>query len=276
MTVLVTGANRGLGLAFLKRLMASDVDGGVFFTVRSLPKGEATLQHLQGVSSDSCIRAKFEYLILDTSDPASISNLVVEIERRELKFDAVLLNAGIFIPAKIKGREVMESTLRTNLIGPTSLARALLTKSLIKERLVFVASSLGSFDLIQNLSTRQSLIDAVEGKSRETAVEDVWSRYMQEVLCGGKDEKWSMNFYGMSKLFLKLWAKAASHNEEWLPIKIVSCCPGWCRTDMTQGTAAPRDAQEGAETFYKVMCESIPFEKSGDFFLVDHWLSPTE
>ncbi len=37
-----------------------------------------------------------------------------------------------------------------------------------------------------------------------------------------------------------------------------ACCPGWCQTDMTKGTGAPKTADQGAET--PAMLVGLPFK----------------
>jgi len=47
-----------------------------------------------------------------------------------------------------------------------------------------------------------------------------------------------------------------------------SCCPGWCQTDLTRGTNAPKTADEGSATpiYLALLPSIIDPEKQGLFF----------
>ena len=267
MNLLVTGGNRGLGLAFLKRVATLRPETRVFFTVRTAENGEQTLENLQQTFLHQKISDRFSFMLLDTADAKSIADLVEEIKGRNIFFDAVLLNAGINIPTKILGQEVLDKTMQTNYIGPALLAEWLLEERLIRERLVLVAGWVGSLKLIRDPGIR-ALFSEIKEFDQLKALCD---RYMEEAFEADKGKLWPMNFYGMSKLFVKLWAKVASRQSAWSPVQFYSCCPGWCKTDMTAGTAAPRTAEQGAQTHYNVMFNEFPADKNGEYFQVDNW-----
>lgn len=107
-TVLITGANRGIGLEFARAYAADGWD--VIATARR-PDEAADLNGL-GV----------EVLPLDAADPASIAALAQQLGSRPI--DVMIANAGVMGPTRLDP-DGWTQTLITNSIGPTLLAAAL-------------------------------------------------------------------------------------------------------------------------------------------------------
>jgi len=138
-TVLITGANRGLGLEFARQYAA---DGwNVIATARN-PDGADELESLP-----------VETLALDVADPASVAALARSLEGRPI--DLLINNAGIF--PRVRGIEEIDfddygQTLVVNTIGPVRVTRALLPNLRASERktVVNITSRLGSIALTDN------------------------------------------------------------------------------------------------------------------------------
>lgn len=112
-TVLVTGANRGLGLELARQL--DEAGAEVIGTARNPEK------------ADDLRALGVRVVQLDVADPASVEAMAAELEG--VKIDAVLNNAGIF-----PQRESVEDTdpdvalkvYAVNTVGPLRVTRALL------------------------------------------------------------------------------------------------------------------------------------------------------
>lgn len=135
-TVLITGANRGLGLEFARQYAA---DGwNVIGTART--PGEA----------DELGELPVEVMQLDVTDQASVQALAKSLEGRPI--DLLINNAGIF-PRVNKIEEVnfddYSRTLAVNTLGPVRVTGALLPNLRGGEMktIVNITSSLGSIDL---------------------------------------------------------------------------------------------------------------------------------
>ena len=127
--VLITGANRGLGLEFARQYAH---DGWhVIGTARHPEKAEA----LHDVAH--------EVMALDMADSKSIEAFAAGLERRPI--DLLIANAGMYGPHTFDAAQWAE-TLRVNTIAPTELAIALkqhvLSGSL--KTMVALSSQLGS------------------------------------------------------------------------------------------------------------------------------------
>lgn len=134
-TVLITGANRGLGLEFAKQYAA---DGWHVIGTARTPAEADELKALD-----------VEVMQLDVADPDSISRLARELGDRPL--DLLINNAGIF-PRASTLAEVdfadVERTYRVNTLGPMRVTKALLPHLRRGESklIVSITSGLGSIE----------------------------------------------------------------------------------------------------------------------------------
>lgn len=106
-TVLITGANRGIGLEFARQYAAEGWD--VIATARR--PGEA----------DALIETGAETQTLDAADPSSITALAERFQGRSI--DLLIANAGVY-PQDLDA-DGWAAGFATNCIGPTLLAQAL-------------------------------------------------------------------------------------------------------------------------------------------------------
>jgi len=112
-TVLVTGANRGLGLEFVKQLQARGET--VIATARD-PEAARELR-------DTSVRVE----TLDTSDPASIAAFHQSLGDQPV--DLLLNNAGMGggrVGLEDEDFDAVETFLRVNAVGPLRLTQSLL------------------------------------------------------------------------------------------------------------------------------------------------------
>lgn len=112
-TVLVTGANRGIGLALVKKALENNADK-VYATYRS----ESNRSTLEALSE------RVVPIQLDLSDPASIEALAQAIT----ELDILVNNAGIFTGANLLDdtEAQLRNDLETNLFGTLAVTKALL------------------------------------------------------------------------------------------------------------------------------------------------------
>jgi NAD(P)-dependent dehydrogenase (short-subunit alcohol dehydrogenase family) len=118
-TILIAGANRGLGLEFARQYAA---DGAtVHATAREPAKAEALQTLAQKSGGRVIIHA------LDVADAASVAALKTALG--SVPLDIVIANAGIYGP-RLQGWDTMDfdgwaQTMAVNTIGPLRLAQAL-------------------------------------------------------------------------------------------------------------------------------------------------------
>ncbi|MEM9522904.1 MAG: SDR family NAD(P)-dependent oxidoreductase, partial [Pseudomonadota bacterium] len=113
-TVLITGANRGLGLEFCRQYSE---DGAQVIATARAPDNAAELKALD-----------VECRILDVADPASAESLVTDLEGRAI--DVLINNAGVMGDSTKSALDADLSEWQTafavNVLGPVIATRALL------------------------------------------------------------------------------------------------------------------------------------------------------
>jgi len=139
-TVLITGANRGIGRETTRQLVALGYH--VFAGVRSLEKGKSDLADLPTSPG------QVEVVVLDVTDPASVAAAAQDVATRLDHLDVLVNNAGIAAlpPLDRNSVENLRAVFETNLFGVFTVTRAflpLLQKS-PEPRIVNVSSGLGS------------------------------------------------------------------------------------------------------------------------------------
>lgn len=165
-TVLITGANRGLGLEFAKQYAA---DGwSVIATCRN-PIGVGELAEVEG---DIAVYG------LDVNNPPSLERFVADLDGRAI--DVLINNAGVYGPKGITAKDVTAEdwmpVMQTNMMAPLFLARALTDNVAKSER-----------KLIVNISSIMASIEKGAAgseyiyRSSKTGLNMVMACYAQEI-----------------------------------------------------------------------------------------------
>lgn len=140
LTTLITGANRGLGLAFAELYASSG--WRVFACCRNPAKAEKLLALAQRYP------ALISIFTLDVTKPADIKKLVDDLALASI--DVLINNAGIYGPSGLRFSYVTEDpwleVLRINTIAPLMVAQALVSNVATSQRRMIanISSSMGS------------------------------------------------------------------------------------------------------------------------------------
>ena len=145
--VLVTGGNRGIGLEFVRQLLARG--DRVVATCRH-PGKAAQLNALAGAHP-----GRLHVMPLDVAQPKSRAELLRELplvldERADGgpgRFDLLINNAGVLHSGERFGhveQAILEDSLRTNAVGPFLLAQALAPLLADGAKIANLSSQLGS------------------------------------------------------------------------------------------------------------------------------------
>lgn len=138
---LVTGANRGLGLEFVRQLLAR---GDTVLAACRKPDQADTLNGLVGDYPD-----RLQVLALDVTDPAHFPAFALETAKRLPALDCLINNAGV-LPAGERFGQLREAALAsafaTNCAGPLLLTQSLapLLAKGVEPRVLNISSVLGS------------------------------------------------------------------------------------------------------------------------------------
>ena len=144
-TVLITGANRGLGLGFTRHYLAAGCR--VFSTARK-PDQCAEFLELADTYGE-----RFNPVELDVGSEASVSSLAARLGKEDL--DLVINNAGHLADEGFGGwqAETFQAAISVNLVGPALVAQALVPLMKKGSMLINLSSGLASCGLNINPET---------------------------------------------------------------------------------------------------------------------------
>lgn len=142
MNILVTGANKGIGLEICRQL--AKAGHHVILSARSAERGEAAVKAL---AADGL---KVDFLLLDTSNEDSILRAARELKQRIKALNVLINNAAIldkWLGTILDSKAAdLRDTFITNALGPVLLTQALLPllEAGKPARVINVSSQLGS------------------------------------------------------------------------------------------------------------------------------------
>ena len=233
-TVLVTGANRGLGLEFAKQYAADGWE--VLATARELEQAK----ELQELAKK---HTKVKLLALDVLNEKSIQDFADELDGKPI--DILIHNSGIY---PREGQKIGEidyngwlTAFETNVFGPMRLTEALLRNVLASER-----------KQIATISTSMSSLRAVQDGS---------------VALAGTSYQ-----YRSSKTALNMAMSILAKELEPRGISVVLFDPGWVKTDMG-GPRAQLTPEESIGGMRKVLAGD-PKSIAGKFLGHDGAIRP--
>ena len=229
-TVLVTGANKGIGREVARRL--AELEMTVLVGARDRERGEAAVEGLRKTSRD------VHLVNLDVADEQSVARAAAEVAERFGKLDVLVNNAGIAVGAAAPSSqrvEAMRQIFATNVFGAVSVTQAflpLLEKS-PAARIVNVSSALGSLGLAADPESPIAQLGSLFG-------------------------------YAASKTALNAFTVRLAHELRDKRIKVNAACPGYVATDLNRHTG-PRSVEQGAEIVVRLA--TLPDDgPTGGFF----------
>jgi NAD(P)-dependent dehydrogenase (short-subunit alcohol dehydrogenase family) len=118
-TVLVTGANQGIGNATAVALAAKGAH--VVLVARNAEKGRAALAEVQAAGSGGA-----ELIVADLSSQEQVRRAAAELKANHRKLDVLVNNAGVYVPERHTTVDGLEETFALNHLGYFLLTRELL------------------------------------------------------------------------------------------------------------------------------------------------------
>lgn len=224
----VTGGNRGIGLAIAAELVARGLR--VIATSRDAGEGERAARSI-GAESHA----------LDVTSNASVDALAKDLAGG---VDVIVNNAGIALDGF--DAQIARRTVDTNFFGAVRVTDRLLPLARPGGRIVMISSGLGSLSSLgEALRDRFSAPDL--SRNDLTLLVEA---FVRDVGAGDHEKKgFPSSAYGVSKIAMNAFTRIVAREIAADPRRILinAACPGWVRTRMG-GTGAPRSPEDGAKT----------------------------
>lgn len=201
-TVLITGANKGIGFETARQLLQKGFY--VFLASRNMDKGLAAVEKLQSEGFTT-----IEAIQLDVVDSTSIRSAREIIGRKTSVLDVLINNAGInggsdpYTVLEASPQEYLDA-FNTNLVGTANVTQAFidLLRQSTEPRIVNLSTSVGSLSLQSNPS---------------------WPAY----------DYAKYGVYAISKAALNMYTIQLAYELRDTNFKVNAVCPGYTKTDFT-------------------------------------------
>ncbi|MET7965484.1 SDR family oxidoreductase [Micromonospora sp. NPDC005305] len=210
---LVTGANKGIGLATARQLGARGMT--VLVGARDAARGREAADKLRAEGADA------RFVPLEVTDAASVAAAAELVEREYGHLDVLVNNAGIIradgagLPSETT-LDTLREVYETNVFGVVAVTNALLPllRRAPAARIVNVSSEVGSIAVMTDPEGALFALTSIPYPSSKTALNMVTAMYAKEL--------------------------------RGTPIKVNAANPGHCATDLNHHSGF-RTPEEGAE-----------------------------
>jgi NAD(P)-dependent dehydrogenase (short-subunit alcohol dehydrogenase family) len=226
-SILITGANGGLGKDAARQLAMIKGTEKIYLACRNLAKAQEAKQSLE----KSTGRDIFEIVIMDVSDPDSVRSAVAGLNE---PIDALIMNAG-----GMGGKSPLKMTPNgvTSLFAANVLGHVVLLDELIKEKklnkVALYAGSEGARGVKEMGMNRPDL---------KTSSEDEFASIIDGTFFN--EEMDPMEAYGYIKYIAALWMSSESHKNP--NLRFITMSPGF-----TSGTAVMNDLPPSKKFMFK-------------------------
>ncbi|XP_062090116.1 short-chain dehydrogenase/reductase 2b isoform X2 [Humulus lupulus] len=265
---IVTGGNKGIGYAMVKRLAEMGVS--VVLTARDEEKGRKAIEQLRRELGESMDNV--HCLCLDVSDPSSIASFVSSFKQHFGVLDILVNNAAVsFNDIGENSVEHAETVIKTNFYGAKLLTEALFPLFRLSSpttfRLLNISSRLGSINKLRNPGIRKIL---EKEDVTEEEVEGVVRWFLEDVKSGrwrsrGWPELWTD--YAVSKLAMNAYTRILAKRYKGKGLSANCFCPGYTQTSMTRGKGT-HTADDAALVGTKLALLPPPELPTGKFFII--------
>ncbi len=175
---LVTGANKGLGLAIAKGLASAGLS--VWIGARDRSRGEAAVKSLRAEGFD------VRFVEIDVTDDASVQRAAQTVRREIDALHVLVNNAGIVLdlqaPPSELGMDEVKATYEVNVFGAIRVTQAFapFLKAAEDARVVNMSSGLGSLTLITDPTSLFSTVNLLAYTSSKAALNAVTVSFAKE------------------------------------------------------------------------------------------------
>jgi len=261
-TIIITGANKGIGFEIAKKLYNQAKTFKIILTSRDKAKGEEAIKKIKETKEST--NSELYLGILDIVDSTSIDNFVSWVKNEFGSFDVLVNNAGY-------GYQLFDiedglRTLATNFFGLVELTEKLLPLLTKDGKIINISSGAG------DLSNQKQHIRNLLNDSQLTSEKLV--KIARDLYDSTKDKLqdnfgWSNDHYANSKCLVNAYTRWALPKLLLHDQTCYACTPGYCLTDMTKDHQSgrtdkpPGPAEDGALTPLYLI--ELPFQKDPQY-----------
>lgn len=260
-TVIVTGSNRGIGHALVKKLLADEKHAWrVVATARDWAgKHAAAAAALRAAAAGAGAAHELSLAALDMTNPASRAAFITQLQREGQAVHALLNVAGVFPRTWTPGDFV--TALAVNTWAPLDFAQELAPLYAPGgARVVNVSSGFSALSFLSPGYRAALAAAACVGDLKRLAFDPSDAAMTAEYVAPYKLSKAALNRGTL------LLAYSFASSKGMVGVTVDAVDPGWCKTDMG-GEDAPRTAEQGADAIYAaLMCGEAG---TGRFFSCD-------
>ncbi|MCP4310403.1 MAG: SDR family NAD(P)-dependent oxidoreductase [Bacteroidetes bacterium] len=226
-SILITGANSGLGKESARQLAMIKETEKIFLACRNLSRAQEAKQSLENTTG----RSIFEIVIMDVSDPVSVRSAVAGLNK---PVDALIMNAG-----GMGGKSPLTMTQNgvTSLFAANVLGHVVLLDELIKaNKLNNVALYAGSEGArgVDEMGMKRPVL--------KSSSADEFSQVIDGSFFGKEMDP--MEAYGYVKYIAALWMSSEARKNP--DIRLITMSPGF-----TSGTAVMEDLPPAKRFMFK-------------------------
>jgi NAD(P)-dependent dehydrogenase (short-subunit alcohol dehydrogenase family) len=252
--VLVTGGNKGIGLAVCKQL--EDLGWQVIMGVRKIENGKEGAKNVNG--------KKFDIVQLDVCDKASIEKAAAYVKKKYKQLDVLVNNAGIALFGQAFDAKNLKAQMDTNYIGAVTVTNVFLPLIKPGGRIINVSSRLGSTTLSMLPEKERDAFWKADSLEKVNKMVEDFSKSIAKYEEISK-KSWLFSLYGLSKGCMSLWSRMLAKQCK-DKIWVAAVCPGYTATDLN-GNQGPRKVEQGAWGVSRLVDMPITKETpTGDFW----------
>lgn len=276
--ILVTGANKGIGLAIVEAILAEHPDTFVYLGSRDAGRGRAATAEL--VRKHAAWAARLEALALDVADDRSVAEAGRSVAEslRDERLHGVVNNAGVG-----GGKDDHSAVLETNTLGVYRVCEAFLPLVRPQGRIVNVTSAAGpSFVATCSPERQRFFLDEQMTWPRLRAFIDECRAMAGDAAAFAAKGLGDGSPYGLSKACTNTYTMILARERPTLGVN--ACTPGFIETDMTRHYARSQSKSpaalgmktpaDGAKTPLHLLFGAL--EGNGHFYGSDAKRSPLD
>ncbi|KAF4341533.1 hypothetical protein FBEOM_4578 [Fusarium beomiforme] len=236
-TILVTGANRGIGYAIVQAIATRLASSTIILGCRKRDAAQEAIESLR----NNGVTAQLDHIELDIESDISIEAAVTSLERRHGKLDVLINNAGKVekrVSDKLADIRAASNSCFNNLITSNAIVTHAFSKLLRKSswpRVIMISSARGSI-----------------------------SRTTNKELPPVANIDYCVSKVGLNMLMLHL-QNAENYSENDSKISFWAISPGHCKTSFN-GYRGKKDPLEGAEVVVRLLEAEKGQIESGTFW----------